>query len=669
MDDTRADMASQATGDASRRPRLPDAFRSAATALAMLDLDLRFVEVNPVFAQTAGSTVDGLLGVRITDLWHVDPPDGPSLLDRLRAEASFTVDARPTDPNGIVEPASFMFIEQSDMTVFAGQIAVVMVPTESLEQQRLFSTGGSGFQLSFDQVDVGMVIFGMDGAIAHINDAMCRMLGRTREEIGSVDASYVHPDDRQAAMEAAIRTLSGESDAWKLEKRCFHADGHIIWVLESTTLVRDGAGRPLHFLGQFVDISDRKAAEAELRASEARVTFLADGLPVAVIEMGDDGVVRGGNAPLVELLGFDPTGRRMVDLLDRGDASRAQRAFDSSVHDGSDWRVEFRVRRHDGELRWVRSVARTHVDADGRFRGAIATWTDVTNEVDARRASERFAELLESVEDVVAITDADGVVLHVNAAGRANAAAGDHRLLADLFPSTTPSTLLADALAVARSEGQWQGEVVLDEPGEQTRTLSLSLVAHRGPRGSVEFLSAITRDITDLKRAEERLRIQATTDALTGLHNRTILFDRLTLALARTNRHGGGVAVLFVDLDHFKPVNDEHGHDAGDQVLVEVGRRLLQSVRECDTVARMGGDEFVAICEPMTRAEDALIVAQRVVQNLAEPYDMPFGTVHISASVGMVMSTEGSTPQSLVRDADMATYRAKANGRAQVVFS
>jgi diguanylate cyclase (GGDEF)-like protein len=163
------------------------------------------------------------------------------------------------------------------------------------------------------------------------------------------------------------------------------------------------------------------------------------------------------------------------------------------------------------------------------------------------------------------------------------------------------------------------------------------------------------------------MRHQATTDMLTGLPNRVILSDRLGHALARNTRSGGGVALLFVDLDRFKSVNDRMGHDAGDELLVQVAQRLDESVRECDTVARIGGDEFIVLAEPVVRAEDAMVVANRIVAALGRPFHLRAGTASIGASVGLAMSERGSTPRTLLKQADTAVYQAKAAGRSCVV--
>ena len=167
-------------------------------------------------------------------------------------------------------------------------------------------------------------------------------------------------------------------------------------------------------------------------------------------------------------------------------------------------------------------------------------------------------------------------------------------------------------------------------------------------------------------RDEERMRHEAVHDPLTGLANRTLLRDRLEHALARSERERGATAVLFVDLDNFKQVNDAHGHAAGDAALVELGRRLQTAVRPGDTIARIGGDEFVALCEHVDEAS-ALAVGERLLEAIREPFTAGEVQHELSASIGIALGP--SDPDALLASADAATYRAKAAGRGRIELS
>ncbi|MDT7713735.1 MAG: hypothetical protein QOG46_2638, partial [Pseudonocardiales bacterium] len=156
-------------------------------------------------------------------------------------------------------------------------------------------------------------------------------------------------------------------------------------------------------------------------------------------------------------------------------------------------------------------------------------------------------------------------------------------------------------------------------------------------------------------------------DPLTDLPNRTLFLDRLELALARLHRHRCSIAVLFIDLDNFKVVNDSLGHNAGDRLLVELAARLRDAMRPSDTIARFGGDEFVVLCEDITEARDAVYVGERIVAAASEPFQLDAREMFVTASVGVALAIDGdATPETLLRDADAAMYRAKEQGRGRV---
>lgn len=187
------------------------------------------------------------------------------------------------------------------------------------------------------------------------------------------------------------------------------------------------------------------------------------------------------------------------------------------------------------------------------------------------------------------------------------------------------------------------------------------------------FIPAVLRskvsvfvDLHHLKRDAERLAHRALHDDLTGLPNRTLFLDRLEMGLAYVERHPGRIAVLFFDLDGFKAVNDKLGHEAGDQLLVEIASRLRGVLRPCDTLARFGGDEFTILCLDLSDDHTALAIGDRVLRTIGDsPVVLPGGDVHITASVGIALAGEGrDTPSALVRQADAAMYRAKERGKA-----
>lgn len=199
--------------------------------------------------------------------------------------------------------------------------------------------------------------------------------------------------------------------------------------------------------------------------------------------------------------------------------------------------------------------------------------------------------------------------------------------------------------------------------------VAVSLI--RDEEGLPEFAIGMFEDVTARRAAEDELARRAMHDGLTGLPNRDLLLDRLGVALARAERGRPGLAVMFLDLDGFKRVNDEFGHYAGDAVLIEVAARFGGSLRPSDTLARHGGDEFVVLCEDVRTLQDAVGTADRLARCLDEPMALPDGTiVHVGVSIGVTLADDlVRNGEQLIRDADTAMYRAKQGGRGGVAIS
>ncbi len=200
--------------------------------------------------------------------------------------------------------------------------------------------------------------------------------------------------------------------------------------------------------------------------------------------------------------------------------------------------------------------------------------------------------------------------------------------------------------------------------GRADAWVSTTKMPLRDAQGGVIGTFGITRDVTAQIKAERDLAYQVLHDSVTGLANRYCLMDRLTQALVAMERRSGHLAILFLDLDHFKEVNDTYGHDAGDLVLAEVARRLTTLSRRTDTVARLGGDEFVVLCASLSDEDDASLVAQRIVEGIRVPIERDGLEFAVTCSVGIIETSDPrADPEDLIRGADEAMYEAKASGR------
>jgi diguanylate cyclase (GGDEF)-like protein len=227
---------------------------------------------------------------------------------------------------------------------------------------------------------------------------------------------------------------------------------------------------------------------------------------------------------------------------------------------------------------------------------------------------------------------------------------------------------LAVAIAPAVRRGtSWTGELEMRRDDGGIVPVLQTVTGRVDADGEVTELWSVGRDITERKRKEVDLAHQATHDPLTDLPNRALLLDHLEMALARATRSQNSVALLFLDLDRFKTVNDNLGHEAGDELLVEVSERIRTVLRPVDTLARLGGDEFVILCDDIVDEHHAVTVAERVAAAIEiRPFDLGGASLTVTASIGIALATDEHThPEALLRDADAAMYRAKDRGRSR----
>ncbi|NCX05972.1 MAG: diguanylate cyclase, partial [Actinobacteria bacterium] len=293
---------------------------------------------------------------------------------------------------------------------------------------------------------------------------------------------------------------------------------------------------------------------------------------------------------------------------------------------GETFTVEFRIGLATGEVMWIQ-VSTQPVVIDGALAGYIGTAIDCTTLVTQRQLSDQLVGLLDVSGDAVLVFDRVGELVFANDTARTligvidpGAGAGDvaARTFMQAVRDQLPRVLL-DAAPPADSSHRWEGEIGFRSPDGIARTLSVVVQVVRDANGSVHHWATITRDITEERQSQAELARQATHDALTGLPNRVLFERKTTEALERSRTTHSSVAVLFIDLDKLKHVNDTIGHAVGDQLIVTVARRLAAATRPSDLVARISGDEFVVLCEGLLDEQVALDVAERIRMSITGP--------------------------------------------------
>ncbi len=355
------------------------------------------------------------------------------------------------------------------------------------------------------------------------------------------------------------------------------------------------------------------------------------------------------------------------------DISWLRREMVRSGRELTPWRGEFRYHHPEKGERWIEANSRPRAKADGSvvWHGFAA---DVTERKRAEAILRNAAAVLANTGEGVVVTDLDGMVTSVNPAFTSITGYSETEVLGQnlriVRSERYDPSFLESMWQTLKAAGSWQGEIWSQRKTGETYpkwvTISTVQDKHGQPVGYVGTLT----DITQLKATERRLEQLATHDPLTGLPNRLILQSRLEHALARARRHGQNGAVLFLDLDRFKTVNDSLGHSAGDQVLCTISKRLRASIREIDTLTRLGGDEFVILLEDLPGPEYVAQVARGLIEQVLEPVILNEGQeIFISTSIGISLyPADGETPEDLIRNADAALYLAKEDGRGGFRF-
>jgi diguanylate cyclase (GGDEF)-like protein/PAS domain S-box-containing protein len=361
------------------------------------------------------------------------------------------------------------------------------------------------------------------------------------------------------------------------------------------------------------------------------------------------------------------------------DREHVSRTIHAALEANETFDVEYRIRRADGRIRWVLERGVGLCNAHGRLAWIEGFIQDTSERMAAnemlREAVRRYRSLFEHATEGIFQTTTEGCYLNANPA------------LARIFGYASPNDLIAQLRDIPRQlyvlpERRAEFVRLMQEQGA-VRDFESQVYRHDGriiwisenaravknTDGSVQFFEGTVVDITARKQHDAALEYQASHDSLTGLPNRSLLRDRIEQAIAKARRDSNRVAVVFVDLDHFKLINDSLGHHVGDRLLLEVADRLIACVRSHDTVARHGGDEFVLVLTEQHGGEETLAIINRLLDMISRPWVDNGQEYGLSCSVGIsCFPKDGDDPDALLRSADAAMYKAKATGRGTYNF-
>ena len=571
---------------------------------------------------------------------------------------------------GVVIPALIAIILLST-AFYRRQLQIVAQRAEAERLQRINAT-------VFDSSSDAIMITDLHADIISVNPAFTRISGYSAEEVMGRNPRLLSSGKQPREFYVEMWKEILRTGAWHGELVNRHKDGGYYDVHLSISASRDKSGQLQHYIGVTTDITERKHAEQALRReSEKNLALLrnaSDGIHILDI----NGYVIEASDSFCSMLGYsrdEVIGMHVSQWDANFDPAMLARKLDQQLEAKTRSEFETRHRRKDGSVFDV-EVSGYPLVLEGK-PALFNSSRDITARKQAA-AELRIAATSFETQEGILITDADNRILRVNQAftditgySAKEAIGRNPRMLSS---GRHDAAFYAAMWSSINKTGAWKGEIWNRRKNGAVYPERLTITAVLDPGGKVTNYVASLADITMHKAAEDEIKSLAFFDPLTQLPNRRLLLDRLQQALASTMRSGKQGALLFIDLDNFKILNDTLGHDMGDLLLQQVAQRLVSCVREGDTVARLGGDEFVVMLEDLSAqsleaAEQTESIGNKILSVLNQSYHLATHEYHCTPSIGATLFNDRQQPlEDLLKQADIAMYQAKKAGRNGLRF-
>ncbi|MCX7084146.1 MAG: PAS domain S-box protein [Methylococcales bacterium] len=527
-----------------------------------------------------------------------------------------------------------------------------------------------------DNLTKGVIVTDINNRIIYINPALERITGYSIQDLLGKIYDILQGSNTDRTELQKIKSAINSRQAYQTELLGLRKDGTEFWSEININPIFDRVGNFSQFIYFHNDITNRKRLEAENIASEQRFRSLANAAPVLIWLSGPDKLCYWFNATWLAF-----TGRTMEQEAGNGwaegvhpeDLQRCLENYISHFEQRLPFRMEYRLRRFDGEYRWFDDNGVPHFNHLGEFDGYIGSCTDVTDIRNSKAASDFF----NISHEIIYSTDLNGIILDANlkfleiTGYNREEVIGKHIKI--LKSGAQDKSFYTNIWNAINKTGFWSGEITNRNKYGQFYSAITSISTISDNCGHPIRYLAIASDITALVESRDQLKSLAYYDNLTRLPNRALLLDRLGQGMARINREGGYLALLYIDLDGFKQINDIYGHEMGDKVLVTISLRMKNALRNTDTVARMGGDEFIVVLPKFTLQNMVITPVKNLLKACSTPILEQSLTLSITASIGVSLYGRESAQQgleinTLINQADQAMYKAKQAGKNRYHF-
>jgi len=543
----------------------------------------------------------------------------------------------------------------------------------SVEAVQALAASERRFRALVTNADDGIAVLDERGMVSYFSPPLCRMLGVAEADVvGRLGLEFLAPADAERML-TLVNGSSAGTDIGPVDIQLTHADGHVL-TLEGHRADRLADPDVAGIVWNLRDVSANREAQLSIVRSEERLQALVAGSSDVTLVLDATGTITFASASAERVFGHQPdalAGTYSGDLVHPDDLAVVP-SIEQLMALATDQErpIRFRLRHHDGRWRWIEARFRDEL-ANPVVDGIIVNIRDVTErhlaDLALAESELRYRTIVQTAEEGIWMHDLDGRTTFANPKMASSLGVSVPELMErSLFDFVDPSdheTTLAKIGRQAAGIAE-QYEWTLRKADGSRLDVLISASPLRGPGGEVAAILKMVTDIGDRKHAEAENARLVLEDSLTGLASRALVIDRLGQLLVRHGREGGLAAVLFIDLDNFKQVNDSLGHGVGDDLLCEVAERIRCAVRPQDTVGRFGGDEFVVVLDDLDGVGAAIQVAERIGEAMREPIAVDRTEIIATASIGVAL-TPAQDAAALMRDADSAMYRAKELGGAR----
>ncbi|MFH2140302.1 MAG: EAL domain-containing protein [Pseudomonadota bacterium] len=642
------------------------------------------LEVNDAYCQMSGYSREELLTMSIPQLEakELSPEEVGKHIAYIKSHGMDRFDTEHRHKDGTLFDVEILTTYWSDEDRF---IAFVRDISDRVHDRKELQSRKEEYDRLTTNIPIGVYLLHTSPGglfeFKYVSQRFCEMLGQSAADIyadSSAAFRSIHPDDKDRFVkenQAAVRSPA----AFNTEVRLLQ-DGEEKWVrIESKP--EAGENGECTWDGIMADITERKRAQAELERERER---LAEAQKAGHFGSWELDLLSGRlvwSEQIFQIFEIDPTRfvpsyEAFLVAIHPDDRDKVSQAYTDSLVDRKPYQIIHRLLFADGRIKWVEERCSSTFDASGDPVRSIGTVQDVT-EREMLAEQNRIASVAFETQEAIIVTDRNANIIKVNHSFEVTTGYSEEEVLGKnpriLASGRHDREFYQQMWQAVLTEGRWSGEVWdRRKSGEiYPKWLTITAVKHMD---EVTHYVAVFVDITEQKKAEEEIRNLAFYDPLTSLPNRRLLQDHLQRALSQSARNDQYGALMFLDLDHFKVLNDTKGHEYGDRLLVEVARRLSACVRDTDTISRFGGDEFVVLLEGMNVfKEEAVAQAGRLAEKIREALSQPYqleGVLHRSTpSIGIVLFRGNEVnSEELLKRADLAMYQSKEGGRNKVTF-